>query len=130
MRAAVAWHSRLIGTGIGERTRTFLKGLQWTLPAALLCRLFAGLATLITARHLGPPEFGQASLVLATTFWIQVPLFLGLPAALMRFVPIAGPDEREEWVSTGVFLLALSGAVTLGLGAGFAGFWARLQGVT
>lgn len=127
---AGAWHQRLVGTGIGERTRTFLRGLQWTLSAAVISRLFAGVATVFTARQLGPSEFGRASLVLATTFWIQIPLFLGMPSALMRFIPVAKPSEREAWVSTGLSLLALSGALTLGLGLGLTNFGAGLLGVS
>jgi len=115
---------------MGTRTRTLLRGLQWTMPAAVVSRLFAGFATLLTARHLGPSEFGRASLVLATTFWIQVPLFLGLPTALMRFVPVAKNEDREKWVTAGLSLLAICGALTLAFGLGFADFWARLHGVT
>src|SRR4051794_25367544 len=110
IREIATWHRWLLGTGMGARTRTVLRGLQWTMPAAFVSRLFAGVATLLTARYLGPAEFGRASLVLATTFWIQVPLFLGLPTALMRFVPVAESKEREKWITTGLSLLAICGA--------------------
>src|SRR5689334_1893917 len=130
IKAAHTWHRWLIGSGVGERTRAFLKGLRWTIPAAVMSRFFAGVATMFTARYLGPSEFGQASLVLATTLWVQVPLFLGLPAALMRFIPVSEPKEREAWVGTSLSLLALSGGATLAAGVIWGGFWASLLGVT
>jgi O-antigen/teichoic acid export membrane protein len=100
------------------------------MPAAFLSRLLSGLATLFTARELGPAGFGQASVILATTLWIQVPLFLGLPTALMRFIPVAKPVERESWLATGLSLLAFSGGGTLIIGFTGSRFFASLQGVT
>src|SRR5215831_13875742 len=130
MSTAGKLHRRFVGGDIGDRTRTFLHGLKWTLPAASISRVLAGVATVFAARQMGPSPFGQASLALATTLWVQVPLFLGLPSALMRFIPVAEPEEREEWLGTGLLLLSLSGALTFMMALGFSEFWARLQGVT
>ena len=74
-------HERLVGTGMGDRTKAVLRGVAWIAPAALIARVVTGVATLLSARWLGPEAWGHASLALAASLWIQVPLFLGLPAA-------------------------------------------------
>src|SRR5205085_721175 len=97
---------------------------------ALISRILCGLATLFAARWMGPTGFGEANLALAATFWIQVPLFLGIPTALMHYVPQAATDEREPWAATGLGLLLAFSFVTILVGLLFESFWARLQGVS
>jgi O-antigen/teichoic acid export membrane protein len=118
-----------IGAGVGERTDALLQGLGWNLPAALVSRLFAGVATLLAARSLGPGEFGEANLALAASLWVQVPLFLGIPAALMHHIPRAAEDERQAWSAAGLWLALPAASATLAVGFGWPRIWAQLHGV-
>jgi O-antigen/teichoic acid export membrane protein len=119
-----------MGFPIGERTRALLQGLRWNAMAAAISRVLCGIATLSTARWLGPAAFGEANLALASTAWIQVPFLFGLPTALMHYVPQAPEQERDTWAAAGVTLMLATGLMTLGLGFAFTPFWARLQGIT
>jgi len=124
------WTTRTLGTGVGQRTRALFLGLQWTLPAALSSRLLCGVATLFAARVMGPAGYGEASLALAASLWIQVPLFLGIPTATMHYVPKAPENEKSAWIHAAMALLAIFGILTLGGGYLFAPTWAHLQGIT
>lgn len=111
-------HERFVGTGMGDRTKIVLRGIAWVAPAAMIARVLTGVVTLLTARWLGPEDWGRASLSLAASLWIQVPLFLGIPAALMNAIPRAGESERLAWARTGALMLGVTGMLTLA--AGFA----------
>jgi len=124
------WHERLTGAGVGERTRDFWRGMRWTMPAAVAGRLVMGVASVLVARFLGPEEFGAANLALAATLWVQVPLFLGIPTALLHYAPAAGHEKREPWLATGFLLLCLTALTTLAVGFLGRYFWAGLQGLT
>ncbi len=122
-------HRKTLQTGIGERTRSLLLGLGWTMPAAIFSRVICGLTTVLAARTLGPSGFGLANLSLATTLWVQVPLFLGVPTAIMHFAPRVHPSEKSVWIVRGVRLMLVSSTLTLLLGYGLSPLWSRLQGV-
>jgi O-antigen/teichoic acid export membrane protein len=128
-RTAAALHEALVGSGIGERTQTFFRGLAWNAPAAIVSRVLAGVTTLLSARFLGPEQFGSASLALAATLWIQIPLFLGMQTAIVHYAPRADPRERESWLRTGLVLLLCSGSATLGGGLALSGPCSRLLGI-
>ena len=110
---ATRLHERVVGTGMGDRTKVVLRGIAWVMPAALIARVTTGVTTLLTARWLGPEAWGHAGLALAASLWIQVPLFLGIPAALMNAIPRAEESDRLAWARTGALLLAISGSLTL-----------------
>jgi O-antigen/teichoic acid export membrane protein len=120
---------KLFPEGLGERTATFYKGVQYSLLAAVLTRFICGLTTMITARYIGPKEFGEANLSLAAVLWIQVPLFLGLPLAFVHFIS-KNPEEKNEWMAEGLGLLTVLMMVTLGAGFIFRSFWAQLLGIS
>lgn len=122
-------HVALLGTGIGDRTATALRGMAWTAPAAVVSRVAAGLATLAVARLVGPAEYGRANVAIAATFWLQIPLFLGIPTALLHHVPRGDGAERSAWSGTGVLLMAGTGALTLLLGVILAPLWSGATGI-
>ena len=124
-----ALHRKALRTGIGERTRSLLRGFRWTMPAAMYSRVVCGLTTVLAARTLGPADFGLANLALATTLWVQVPLFMGIPAAITHFVPQARSEEKPAWILGGFRLLFACGTITLLIGYGLSPLWSRLQGV-
>lgn len=111
--AARRLHRRVVGTGIGDRTHAVLAGTGWVVGSALAARVVTGITTLLAMRWLGPEQLGRANLALAATFWLQVPLFMGLPAAILNTVPKADPAQRASWVRTGNLLLASSAALTV-----------------
>src|SRR5215467_7601628 len=89
--------SKISGTGVGSRTQSFLHGLQRTVPATLFSRVVCGLATLLAARRLGPAAYGEASLVLAATTVIQIPLLMGLSTAVTHYIPKAAAQAKASW---------------------------------
>ena len=111
--AAHRLHVRVLGTGMGERTRSVLRGTGWVVSGALMARVVTGVTSLLAARWLGPEAWGRASLALAATLWLQVTLLFGLPAALLNSVPRADPAERRAWTRTGLVLLAATSSSTL-----------------
>ena len=106
-------HERLLGTGIGERTSSALHGAAWVTGAAMIARVLTGVTTLLTARWLGPEDWGRANLALAASMWLQIPLFLGLPTAILNTVPRAAPGARGAWARTASLLLFAVGLLTL-----------------
>lgn len=122
-------HKLIMGTGVGERTESALGGLWLTVPVALISRMACGLTTLLAARWLGPTQFGEANVALATTLWIQIPLLLGLPTALMHYIPQMTETEKPLWISDGFKLSLVCGVLTLTIGWMFRSVWAHLQGV-
>lgn len=123
-------HQVLLGTGVGERTRSLLHGMSWTIPAAFVSRLLAGLATIFAARWIGPAEYGKANLALAITAWMQVPLFLGIPTAILHFAPQSERNEKWAWLHDGMMLLWLIGGFTLITGYVFRNAWSSWAGVS
>jgi O-antigen/teichoic acid export membrane protein len=122
-------HQKALRTGIGERTKSLLRGLSWTMPSAMFSRVACGLTTVLAARTMGPAEFGLSSLALATTLWVQVPLFLGIPTAIMHFVPRVTPDEKPLWIFQGMRLVFLCGGLTLLVAFSFSPSWSSMLGV-
>jgi hypothetical protein len=45
----------------------------------------------------GAAEFGLASLGMAATLWIQIPMLLGVTTALQHFLPRAPADEKPAY---------------------------------
>lgn len=127
--AAAAVVRASLRSGVGERTASVLGGLAWNLPAAAVSRVLGGVAALIAARTLGPEAFGEANLALAASLWLQIPLFLGLPAALMQEIPRRNGPDRQHWEATALALLALSAAGTLAAGFAFRDLLAHLHGI-
>jgi O-antigen/teichoic acid export membrane protein len=114
--------NKILGSGMGERTQTFAHGLSWVGSAAVLSRLLSGTATMLVARWIGPGHFGEASVALAASFWIQIPLFAGLPTALMHYIPQKNISERGTWSATGLEVssfFAIATLVVCYLGRGF-----------
>ena len=118
------------GFRVGPHTLALFHGLRWNTPAAFIARILCGLASLGVARWLGPAGYGQANLALASTFWIQIPLFIGIPTAVMHYVPQAKGNERDQYAASGIFLLAIAGAATFLIAYAALPFWADLQGIT
>lgn len=123
-------HERLLGTGMGERTTSVLRGIAWVAPAAMIARLLTGVATLLTARWLEPEAWGHANLALAASLWLQVPLLLGVTSALMHAIPRADAAERVAWARTGALLLLITATVTLAAGWIFRAPLAALNGAS
>lgn len=119
-----------LGIEVGERTWNLFRGVRWNAFGAAASKVFCGLATLFATRWLGPESYGEANLILATTFWIQVPIFIGIPTALMHYVPRATKEERESWVATALTLLFVSTTLTLVIAMGFKGRAATWTGVS
>src|SRR6266700_112965 len=117
------------GFYLGERTQSFLRGVRWMFPAAILTRLLTGLASIAVARLLGPSNFGLINLALAAALWIQVPLFLGMPTSLMHYIPSTDLDKKDLWTSMGLVLMLLCVGFTLLVGARWANTWAALQAI-
>lgn len=116
---------KILGTGIGERTQTFVTGMSWVGSAAILSRIFSGTATILVARWMGPANFGEASVALAAALWIQIPLFVGIPTALMHYIPQKSISERPEWSATGFEVSCLFALATLTVGYFGRGICAR-----
>jgi len=114
---------------IGDRSWDFLRGLQWIALSAFVTRLLTGTATVLVARWMGPAGFGEVNLALAVTFWIQVPLFSGIPTSLMHYLPGKSFEERGIWEATGLWLLCATICVTLALSYVFRNVWSHLVGV-
>ncbi len=110
------WHERLVGTGIGERTRVALHGIAWVGSTAMVARVLTGVTSLLTARAVGPDAWGLASLALAASLWLQIPLLAGLPTAIFNTVPRVEAALRSSWARTGSLLLFATGALTLAAG--------------
>jgi O-antigen/teichoic acid export membrane protein len=117
-------------TGIGHRSSAFLRGLHYALSSTVVTRIVSGVATLLAARLMGPSEFGKANVALAAALYIQVPLFLGLPTALMHYTPQAPEREKPHWISEGLRLSVAVGLVTLVVAYGTAGWWTSDKGLT
>ncbi len=113
MQRLGSWHLRWLGTGLGERTRSLGKGLNWILPSSIFSRVLCGLATIAAARWMGPEKFGEGNLVLAVTFYIQIPLFCGITTAISHYVPQSSSAEKQEWTVEGLQTLLVCGALTL-----------------
>lgn len=105
--------SRITGAGIGDRTRVFLHGAAWTMIGAVLARGLAGGATLLAARCMGPEKFGEASLALAASLWIQVPMLIGIPTAMIHYLPSLTPEKRSEWASMGLSMMTVASLLSL-----------------
>jgi O-antigen/teichoic acid export membrane protein len=97
-------HLKFFLEGAGERTKTFLHGIGWTIAAALLAKAITGLTTLYAARWMGPAEFGEANLSLAAGLIIQIPMLCGIPMALIHFIPGASEHEKKQWMHDGLWL--------------------------
>src|SRR5262245_31301238 len=119
-----------LGFRVGEHTLSLFRGLQWNTPAAFIARVLCGLASLGVARWLGPAGYGEANLALAATLWIQVPLFLGIPTALMHYIPQTPPADRPRLAATGLLLVGLTSVLTLTVGFSFQSYWAHIQGIS
>ena len=107
--------TKITGTGIGERTRLFLHGAAWTVVGAVLARALSGGATLWAARCMGPSKFGEASLALAASLWLQIPMLAGIPTALLHYLPPLGLDERRRWAAVGLGIMLACSTLTLAL---------------
>lgn len=116
--------------GVGERTHTFIRGFSWSLGAAFVSRFITGLTTLASARWMGPKEFGEANLSLASSLWIQIPLYLGLPTAIVHFVSKSQGNERKGWISETFWLSAFLLAATAAMGFLFKPFSSAKLGIS
>ena len=123
-------HRRGLKSEMGERTESFLGGLRWMVPATMTTRLISGCTTMLATRWMGPQAFGEANLSLAASFWVQIPLLLGIPTALMHYGPQAHGKQKGAWILSGLGLLFLAGGITLAVGYAFDGFWGGLQGIS
>lgn len=115
---------------MGERTATFLSGLSWSMAAAIFSRLVTGLTTLYLARTMGPSEFGEANLSLAASLWVQIPLFFGLPTALVFFLSRSPKEEKNAWINNGLLLMLVCLAFTLLISLLFRGTFAHVLGLS
>jgi O-antigen/teichoic acid export membrane protein len=114
----------------GSRTHAFVMGITKTFPAVVVAQILSGITTVLATRALGPSEFGRANLSLASTLWVQIPLFVGLPTALMHYTPQVEGNRRGELMTLGFGLCMVTGVVTLAVSFLFDGFWAARQGIT
>lgn len=114
----------------GELTELFLNSLKWSLSSAVFSKIISGVTTILAARYLGPKEFGEANLSLASTYWIQIPLYFGITAAIAHYVPQAEEKEKETWISDGYKLFFFYGLFTFVTAFVFRSYWAKLLGIS
>ncbi len=124
------WHERWLVTGFGERTKAMLHGLNWVISSAIISRILCGLATMFSARWMGPALFGEANLALASTYYVQIPLFFGLHSAMMHFVPQQRNSEKIHWLADGMRLTTAFAFLTLTCAFLGRGVFARWHGVS
>ena len=77
-----------------------------------------------------PPGMEKPVSPLRPRSGFKSPLFLGIPKALMYFVPQAERQERDAYAASGGILLGLIGVATLFLGIFFQSFWSHIQGIS
>jgi O-antigen/teichoic acid export membrane protein len=115
---------------MGERTRSFLKGLSWLMRATLISKILSGSTTLYVMLRLGASAFGDASVSLALTQWIQLPMYMGLLTALMHYLPQSSDRDKSMWITTCLDLTVLFTLVTVGVGLATRSYWARIWDVS
>ncbi len=94
-------HTRLFGHPPGEKTRQFLQDIIAVYGGTLIAGGFGLIGFLLTARLLGPEEYGKFNLIIATAGFLIIPMIWGHTTAAAKYMPAAKkPDQIIASVTT------------------------------
>jgi O-antigen/teichoic acid export membrane protein len=104
------WLSLFLQEEMGANTRAFLEGIYAIGLFYVIARALTTGTQILAGRWLGPNEYGLATLVIACTSVLTIPLQLGFPAAATKFPAMESSQARQaEIISTAVWANMLWG---------------------
>lgn len=122
MLAFNRWWSLFIREQVGRNTRAFLKGVCSLGPFYLLARFLTSGTYVLAGRWLGSNEYGLASLAIAGSNILVIPLQLGFAPAVTKFPAMeTSHDQQARLISTALWLNLLWGMLCAGLLYAFSG---------
>ena len=93
---------------IGENSRRMLRGLAAVGPFFIAARVLTAVAQILAGRWLGPVQFGKATVVIAGSGILFIPLVIGFPGAVVKFASMEENAARRSLVvSTNFWMMSL-----------------------
>ena len=93
-------HQWVFGQPMTDGVRKFLANLRWGAISYLAGAFFV--TNIIAVRVLGPEEYGKYSLILTLAQFLFIPMALGLPAALIKYV--ASEQKKYQFINAAFWM--------------------------
>jgi O-antigen/teichoic acid export membrane protein len=92
--------NRIENVTIVPNVKSFIKSFCKLFIYNRLASVFSAVISIITARFLGPAEFGRIGLVGNMSTFIFIPILIGAHNSLYKFLPDSGEEQRQKLMST------------------------------
>ncbi len=102
------FHLLIFKTEMGEITKNFVKNISYTTLGSIGSTFFLFFVNIAAVRVLGPEEYGKYILISSAIGFLEIPMFLGLSASLMKYLPEAMDKESKLTVIATSFWMILA----------------------
>ena len=106
MPIAESLHLRFFGYEMSDVMRSFIGHLSWSFFGGIFAGGLFFMANVLAGRWLGPVGYGKFSFIFSLSFFISLPMILGVDAAIIRHAN-GGKKQIGKSISNGVLLVAV-----------------------